>query len=268
MNIYNWGGLANSTLSDQEIAYINSYLIGNKNFLEFEKAKSWVADLNIKACTGIAKERDIKQLKRIEELEKAFNIICKSSKNEFTQGEEPNFRYDQLCSFLIREYEVSPDDPFIEGLIDDVFAGFRDGTFRDINNKLSIQNFEYVSLSTLEGLSALLLIDMEKNKRAGQESNNLNGGYGLYILMQDFSMLPFELEYFFDPSVGKFQKFNMQNKKEEESVANGDDVCEKSEVSAMNDVDNSDTEEEYDEDAWGPMFNGRSIFSFDDGMDF
>lgn len=283
MKTYSWNGLATSTLLENEIAYVNSYLLGTKNFEEFAKAKNWVGDLNIKACTGLASKTDIDQLARLEEIEKAYHIITKSGKNEFVEGEEPKFTFYQLRDFLLREYQVSSSDPFVEGLMNNVFDGILEGSIQDINNRLSSQNFKHIDLATLEGLSALTLQEMQRRTldKPAQvenkivESISLNGGYSLYILLQDFSKLPQPLDYKFNPSVGKAKISNSQEAPI--TMEQGDDEYGKNEIISMEDGDDGygddevttdNSSEEYDDEAWGPMFNGRSSFSFDDGMDF
>ena len=176
----------------------------------------------------------------------------------------------------MREYQVLPSDPFIHGLIEDVFVGFREGTFGDINSKLTSQNFKHIGLDTLEGISALMLQEKQRRESiADPSSESLNGGYALYILMQDFSKLPQPLDYKFNPSVGKAKISNSQEAPI--TMEQGDDEYGKNEIISMEDGDDGygddevatdNSSEEYDDEAWGPMFNGRSLFSFDDGMDF
>ena len=257
---YNWSGLANATLSENERAYVMGYLLNPDNFSQLEKANYWVADLKIKVSTGLASKEDLDQLKRLEEIDNAYNIISITSKKEYSHGEEPKFTLNQLCDFLMREYQVLPSDPFIHGLIEDVFVGFREGTFGDINRKLTSQNFKHIGLDTLEGISALMLQEKQRRESiADPSSESLNGGYALYILMQDFSKLPQPLNYKFNPSVGKPQ--------DAVTMEDGDDEYGNDEYSDSDDeVATGNSSEGYDDEAWGPMFNGRSSFSFDDGM--
>ena len=71
MFTYNWGGLANATLSENERAYVMGYLLNPDDFSQLEKANYWVADLKVKVSTGLASKEDLEQLKRLEEIDNA-----------------------------------------------------------------------------------------------------------------------------------------------------------------------------------------------------
>ena len=75
MFTYNWGGLANATLSENERAYVIGYLLNPDDFSQLEKANYWVADLKVKVSTGLASKEDLDQIKRLEECDEFENTL-------------------------------------------------------------------------------------------------------------------------------------------------------------------------------------------------
>ena len=219
----NWNSIEERTLSPLEREYVSS-LIDGKVFSRGE------LELQRKFLINDVSAEDLNNFHRLLEIEHVFGVInSKPSKPEFLEKCEARFDMNMLTERLANQYSVSPIiTPFIRDVMADMYAKIESGEILDVNRRLTGKKLDYISMDTLLGISSMMLKEIEsradengKVKNGGK--SELNGGYALYIMAQDFAKLPWPLDYAFNPTANCVAS-NNEKRSENETFYDDDDI--------------------------------------------